>query len=70
MTTEQVKSKKNNYPKEKYYSCYSPRVLTHLLKNGFNPYATFVNIKTLKTCYIFEKCESVNNCIAEVSNLN
>lgn len=63
-------NKTNTYPIEQYYPCYSPRVLSHLLQNGFEPHATFLNIKTLKTCYVFEKNDIINGYIAEVSNLN
>lgn len=65
-----LENKRNLYPTELYYPCYSPRVLSHLLQNGFQPHATFLNIKTLKTCYVFEKNNNINECIAEVSNLS
>lgn len=64
-----VAVKNNDFPTDKYYPCYSPRILTYLLSKGFKPYTTFVNIKTLKTCHIFTKCDELNECIAEVSNL-
>ena len=67
MTYAPTRTKNNQYPAEKYYSCYSPRVLTYLLNKGFKPYATFVNVKTLKTCYVFEKGLELNSAITEVS---
>lgn len=63
-------TKNNDYPAEIFYSCYSPRILKHLIQNGFSPKATFVNIKTLKTCHVFERNDALNECITEVSNVN
>jgi len=62
-------AKNNDYPTDKFYPCYSPRILTYLLSKGFKPYASFVNIKTLKTCHLFAKENGLDDCIAEVSNL-
>ena len=65
------------FEKENYFSCYSPRVYEHLIKNGFETYkddklgfkGSFLNIKTSKTCHIFLKDDKLNACIAEVSNV-
>lgn len=61
-------SKNNDYPADIYYSCYSPRILKHLIQNGFEPCNTFVNIKTLKTCHVFLKDDEINKCITEASS--
>lgn len=58
------------YSKDLYYPCYSPRVLEHLMANGFKPEASFRNFKTLKVCHVFKKDKDVCECIAEVSNVN
>ena len=58
-----------------FFHCYSPRVLDHLLKNGFELYKDpngiiinpFVHIYKHKTCYIFKRTPELDKCRAEIS---
>ena len=51
------------FEKEKYFSCYSPKLKEFLEEFDFEPIEVFKNINTGKTCWVFEKdlpCPPVN----------
>ena len=65
------------FPKEKFFHCFSPRVLDCLLNSGFEPYKNeenkfngmYLHVITLKHCYVFERSPELCECLAKISNL-
>ena len=47
------------FPKELYYSCYSPNLKEYLELNGFQVYRTFVHFREHKTCWVFKKTPEI-----------
>ena len=43
------------YEKEKYFSCYSPKLKEFLEEFDFEPIEVFKNLNTGKTCWVYEK---------------
>lgn len=57
------------YPKEEYYSCYSPRLKDDLLSNGYDIYDEFTHLKTTNHCWVFERNDSLNKFLTQWSEL-
>ena len=47
------------YPRELYYSCYSPNQAEYLKVNGFEVIDNFVNFRTGKNCWVFERVPEI-----------
>lgn len=56
------------YPRELYYSCYSPNQKEYLELNGFEVFNSFVNIKTKKTCWVFKRTPDLAVYLEQWSN--
>jgi hypothetical protein len=48
------------YSNDKYFSCYSPNLKEYLVSNGFEVKSQFVNVHTSKTCWIFDRTDSLS----------
>lgn len=47
------------FEKEKYFSCYSPKLKEFLEEFDFEPIEVFRNINTGKTCWVYEKDDKI-----------
>lgn len=47
------------FEKEKYFSCYSPKLMEFLEEFDFEPVEVFKNINTGKTCWVYEKDDRI-----------
>lgn len=56
------------YPRETYYSCYSPNQKEYLEINGFKVIDTFRHIKTQKVCWVFERVPEMSIYLEQWSN--
>lgn len=53
------------YDNIKYFSCYSPNLMEHLVDNGFIIIKEFVHFKTTKTCWVFERTNHLSEHLVE-----
>lgn len=49
--------------KEKYYSCYSPKLKEYLVDKGLEIFDSFKNLETNKYCFIFTKNDKLQECL-------
>lgn len=43
------------FPREEYFSCYSPNLRDYLELNGFIPVRIFRHARENKTCWVFDR---------------
>lgn len=56
------------YDNSKYFSCYSPNLKKYLEGNGFEIINSFINFKTEKICWIFEKTDELSKFLTIWTN--
>lgn len=56
------------YPREFYYSCYSPNQKEYLEVNGFEVIDDFVNFRTGKMCWVFDRTPEIAVYLEQWSN--
>lgn len=58
---------KYNLDKNKYYSCYSLKMMEELQKCGFEPIESFKNVSTSKHCQVFLMSDELGEFLSEWS---